>query len=204
MSQRPTDVAWRSGFGDDYNRRNEGLVERNVAFLAKALSKIGGPINDVIEFGCGTGQNLVALSRLFGPLLPLGGIEINNEAATIAKTLGYQVWEDSAIDVDLGGAKADLVLTKGFLIHVAPVDLPAVYSKIVQTSRRFILIAEYYNPTPISVEYRGELGLLWKRDFATELLGLYPSLRVVDYGFTWRHDYPWYQDDITHFLIEKR
>lgn len=203
--RRHTDLLWKGTFGDEYNVRNElkDSIARNTAFFARALAKIGQAPRIVIEFGCGTGQNIVAIERLF-PEIAAGGIEINEEAAKVARTRGINVWETSAADWDGAGAKADLVVSKGFLIHIPPGDLEAVYRKIVETSNRYILIAEYYNPSPVEIEYRGERDRLWKRDFATEMMGVFPALRVVDYGFIWRHDYPWQQDDLTYFLLEKR
>jgi spore coat polysaccharide biosynthesis protein SpsF len=63
------------------------------------------------------------------------------------------------------------------------------------------LIAEYFNPSPVSIDYRGESEKLFKRDFAGEMLDSIPSLGLVDYGFVWsRGSFP--QDDITWFLME--
>lgn len=200
---------WRGDFGDDYTRRNVGLTERNVAFLARALSHVRHPITSVLEFGCGSGQNLAALDRLLpmpvGIQAHLGGIEINKEAADRAEEQGFHIHRASAIDFrrPSPGGRWDLVLSKGFLIHVSPDDLAKAVTGMYEASNRYILLAEYYNPVPVEVQYRGEMGRMWKRDFATEFLGRFPSLRVVDYGFCWRYD-PWPQDDLTYFLLEKR
>lgn len=88
------------------------------------------------------------------------------------------------------------------LIHINPDELPRVYSKLVDTSKRFfICVAEYYNPTPVEVPYRGHARRLFKRDFAGEMLDRFP-LRLVDYGFAYHRD-PFPQDDLTWFLMEK-
>ena len=42
-------------------------------------------------------------------------------------------------------------------------------------------LAEYYNPTPVSVLYRGHKGKLFKRDFAGEMLDKYNDLNIIDY-----------------------
>jgi hypothetical protein len=67
-----------------------------------------------------------------------------------------------------------------------------------------MLIAEYYSPVPIEISYRGHEQRLFKRDFAGELLGTFPDLRLVDYGFSYRNDPVAPQDDITWFLLEKQ
>lgn len=199
-----TEQLWRGDFGDAYTRRNTGLTERNVAFLVRALSRVRHPITSVLEFGCGSGMNLAALGR-FIPGVQLDGIEINDEAAVMAAGLGSHIYRGSAAEWRRPEGKHwDLVVTKGFLIHLSPDDLFKVIDAIFEASNRYILIAEYYNQTPVEVQYRGEMGRMWKRDYATEFLGRYPSLRVIDYGFVWRHDYPWPQDDLTYFLMEKR
>ena len=69
-------------------------------------------------------------------------------------------------------------------------------------SNRYVLVAEYYNPTPVSVDYRGHKNKLFKRDFAGELIDLY-GMRLIDYGFFYHRDNQTPQDDITYFLLEK-
>jgi spore coat polysaccharide biosynthesis protein SpsF len=82
------------------------------------------------------------------------------------------------------------------LIHVSPQKLGTVYEKLYSVSRRYILVCEYYNPSPVSVTYRG--------DFAGELLDRYADLALIDYGFVYSRDPAFPQDDITWFLMEKK
>jgi len=96
-----------------------------------------------------------------------------------------------------------LTLIKGVLIHINPDELQAVYAKLVQTCRRYLLVAEYYNPSPVTIPYRGHLDRLFKRDFAGEILDQYPEMKLIDYGFSYRRDPNFPQDDITWFLMEK-
>ena len=42
------------------------------------------------------------------------------------------------------------------------------------------------------------------RDFAGEIMDRHPQLQLVDYGFAYRRDPNFPQDDITWFLMEKR
>ena len=65
------------------------------------------------------------------------------------------------------------------------------------------MVAEYYNPTPQMIPYRGHDDRLFKRDFAGEILDSFPDLSVRDYGFAWRRDPNFPQDDLTWFLLEK-
>lgn len=65
------------------------------------------------------------------------------------------------------------------------------------------MVAEYYNPTPVTIPYRGHAEKLYKRDFAGEMLDLYPELRLIDYRFHYHKDPLFPQDDITWFLMSK-
>jgi spore coat polysaccharide biosynthesis protein SpsF len=98
----------------------------------------------------------------------------------------------------------DLVLVKGVLIHINPDLLPAVYDRLYRSSRRLILVCEYYNPSPVVIPYRGHADRLFKRDFAGEILDTYSDLVLLDYGFAYRRDPAFPQDDVTWFLMERR
>ncbi|MBU1076082.1 MAG: pseudaminic acid biosynthesis-associated methylase, partial [Spirochaetes bacterium] len=114
-----------------------------------------------------------------------------------------KVYHQSILDFKVD-QKRDLVFTKGVLIHINPEMLNKVYELLYKSSNRYICIAEYYNPTPVSLEYRGEKERLFKRDFAGEIMDKYKSLRLIDYGFAYHRDNNFKQDDITWFLMEKR
>ena len=61
----------------------------------------------------------------------------------------------------------------------------------------------YFNPSPISVKYRGHQNKLFKRDFAGELMSYYPDLELMDYGFCYSKDNNYPQDDMNWFLLKK-
>jgi pseudaminic acid biosynthesis-associated methylase len=90
------------------------------------------------------------------------------------------------------------------LIHINPEMLALTYRKLHEASSRWILVCEYYNPSPMAIPYRGHADRLFKRDFAGEMLDMFPDLRLADYGFAYRRDPAFPQDDITWFLMEKK
>lgn len=96
------------------------------------------------------------------------------------------------------------MLIQTVLIHINPDYLPIVYDKLYETSRRYICVAEYYNPFPVEVLYRGNEEKLFKRDFAGELMDRHSDLVLVDYGFQYHRDNVFPLDDITWFLLEKK
>lgn len=153
------------------------------------------------EYGCNIGLNLKALKGL-NPGLSLSGIEINEDAAKAAAALGVADIVHGTI-LDPGPLEpVDLTFTVGVLIHINPEDLKTVYKRLVEHSNRYVLVAEYYNRSPVSIPYRGHSERLFKRDFAGELIDQY-GLRLVDYGFVYHRDNHAPQDDISWFLLEK-
>lgn len=195
---------WAGEFGDDYTARNQGpgRVALNLAFFARIFAHTRD-VSSAIEFGANLGLSLVAMQQLL-PGLDVSGIEINPKAVEELKTLpGVKVYPTSILDFEPDYPR-DFVLTKGTLIHINPDALPKVYDLLYRTSRRYICVAEYYNPTPTEVTYRGHTARLFKRDFAGELMDKYPDLQLLDYGFAYHRDPNFRQDDLTWFLLEKR
>ncbi len=195
---------WAGNFGDEYTSRNQGVkcIASNLALFAKILNETK-TIKSVIEFGANLGLNLLAIKQLL-PEAKLSAIEINLKAVEyLNKIDDIKVYHKSILDF-LPECNHDLVLIKGVLIHINPDSLPQVYDSLYNTSSRYICIAEYYNPSPVEVIYRGEKGKLFKRDFAGEMLDRFKDLQLVNYGFVYRRDEKFPQDDITWFLLEKK
>ena len=200
----PQEEFWAGDFGTQYINRNDSddLLAANLSFFSRAL-KQAGKISSCIEFGANIGMNLKALKLLY-PKLQLKGIEINSIAAKmLIDLIGVQnVFEGSIHEYPVN-EKVELTVTKGFLIHINPEKLNIVYEKLYDSSDRLILICEYYNPSPVNITYRGHKDRLFKRDFAGELLDKYSDLRLIDYGFVYKRDISFPQDDITWFLLSK-
>jgi pseudaminic acid biosynthesis-associated methylase len=196
---------WAGKFGTEYIERNQGdaLLASNLNFFSKALAAAHG-IQSCIEFGANIGMNLKAL-KLLHPSMDLHGIEINAQAAELlALTIpSGHVYHDSILTFS-PSRQWDLTLIKGVLIHINPEALPTVYDKLVIACSKYLLVAEYYNPMPVAIPYRGHTDRLFKRDFAGEIMHKHPQMKLVDYGFAYRGDPNFPQDDITWFLMEKR
>jgi pseudaminic acid biosynthesis-associated methylase len=196
---------WAGEFGSEYIARNEGeqLLASNLNFFVKAL-KQAGKIKSCHEFGANIGMNLRALKLLY-PDANFSAVEINPAASKIlGEFVGEQnLYEGSIFDY-LISKQFDLSLIKGVLIHINPEMLHIVYQKLYEASKKYILVCEYYNPSPMTINYRGHSDRLFKRDFAGELMDKYSDLVLVDYGFAYRRDPAFPQDDITWFLMEKK
>jgi spore coat polysaccharide biosynthesis protein SpsF len=195
---------WAGEFGSGYIQRNQGdqILASHLSFFSKALQGTSG-VDSCIEFGANIGMNLKAL-RLLYPEQELYGIEINKQAVLeLTKVIpSSNIYHKSILDFK-ESKKWDLVLIKGVLIHINPEELATVYSKLATATSKYLLIAEYYNPSPVSIVYRENDDRLFKRDFAGEILDQHPEFKLIDYGFVYHRDQNFPQDDVTWFLLER-
>jgi len=199
----PQEEFWFSAFGDEYSKRvsDDRIVLNNISLFSRAL-RAAGNLNSAIELGCNIGLNLRALNQI-NPEMTLTGYEINKFAAEEATNLNLAtIYQDTINKPITHDNKYDLALIKTVLIHINPDQLDSVYSNLYALSKRFILIVEYYNPTPVVVSYRGNDDRLFKRDFAGEMIDKY-KMKLVDYGFVYHRDHSFPLDDMTWFLLEK-
>ncbi len=195
---------WMGQFGKEYVSRNSlnRLVQNNLGLFSKIFINRLPPKN-CLEFGANIGANLIALKNLF-PDIVTHGVEINTFAFNqLKKNLGKKNIYNQSIESFNKTKKYDLVFTKGVLIHINPKNLNKIYEKMYKLSKKYILIIEYYNPKPVSIDYRGHKDKLFKRDFAGEIMKKYKSLKLLDYGFVYHKDLSFPQDDLTWFLLKK-
>ncbi len=195
--------SWSGPFGEEYIKRNSNkrIYNSNLNLFSNVLNKTQ-QVKSILELGCNIGLNLECLNNI-SKNFELTGVEINKTACNLAKKKKIATIINSTIIEKIPSSKKyDLVFTKGVLIHINPNELEKVYKNIYEYSLRYIFIAEYYNPEPVSVDYRGQKDLLFKRDFAGELIDKY-KLNLVDYGFIYHRDKFFPKDDINWFLLEK-
>lgn len=196
---------WAGDFGKEYAGRNAGpeLLASKVAMFSKILQRTD-KITSARELGTNIGMNMLAIRSLL-PNVALQGVEINPHAfEQLAAIPDIEAKHGSLLDQqDWSSEQVDLCFTSGVLIHINPDKLEAAYARLYEGSRRYVLVAEYYNPSPVTVSYRGHGDRLFKRDFAGELMNAYPDLTLIDYGFVYRGDPNFPGDDVTWFLMEK-
>lgn len=195
---------WSTKFGDEYTVRNKGnkIIAGNIAVFSKILTYTHS-ISSLIEFGAGSGNNLKAIQNLL-PDIASTAVEINQSAVKDLKKIKNTIVLPQSILEYKPKKVYDFVLVKGVLIHINPQALKHVYELLYKSTKKYICIMEYYNTTPIEVDYRGHKGYLFKRDFAGEILNKYKDLTLKAYGFTYRGDVNYWFDDITWFLLEKK
>jgi len=200
----PQEQLWAGEFGNDYTARNRdgALVNSNRALFDEILSHTQR-VTSAIEFGANIGNNLRALRDLI-PDIELHAVEINETAASEIQNWGGATVEVASLLDFRPSRQWDLSFTHGVLIHLHPEALPDIYDKLVAASSRYVMVCEYYSPSPVEVHYRGQAQALFKRDFAGEILDAHPELQLVDYGFTYHRDPQHPLDDSTWFLMEKQ
>ena len=199
---KPTDY-WADDI-DGYTDRNSNIPDGVLLnFFSDALDVLyfeKTDITSVCEYGCNIGRNLKAVKDIY-PSAEVIGYDINRRAIRRAKKIPEVRAKVGSI-LKGNAEQYDLVFTKGCLIHIHPDDIGKAYQTLYDSAKKFILLCEYYNPYQVEVEYRGQNGLLWKRDFCSEMLDKYEDLTLIDYGFRYHRDVnP--QDDVTWFLIQK-
>lgn len=192
---------WEGSFGDSYVERNDVSITNRTPFFSKLLQKTFG-VSSICELGANKGHNLQVLASL-SPNFELTGVEVNRRAFDIMKKDPRIEACHTPIQDFTTDRRFDLVFLCGVLIHVAPADLPLIYRKMFDLSKRYVMMTEYFNPSPVELEYRGHQGKLFKRDFGGEFLDACAGkVRLVDYGFLWKRCEPAW-DNMTWWLFEK-
>ena len=195
---------WAGKFGDEYIGRNSDkkIIASNISLFNKILRKAEN-VKTIIEYGANIGLNLLAIEQLLIDV-KLSAVEVNEKAVTeLNKIDKIKVYHDSILNFKIDYER-DFVFTKGVLIHINPDFLPSVYDLLYRSTKKYICLIEYYNPTPMSMCYRGHVDKLFKRDFAGEMLNIFQDLNLVDYGFCYHRDNNFSQEDVNWFLLEKK
>lgn len=196
---------WKHTIADKYIADNSNYdLERGLTGWKAVLDKLPKTnLVSILELGCNVGRNLGILRNLF-PNISLNAVEINAQALDVADAK-YNLdtkFAGSIIDYETQET-FDLVFTSGVLIHIHPDNLLTSMQKMYDLSKRFIILIEYFNRTPVTIEYRGEQNKLFKCDFGKAFIENFP-VKLIDVGFLWGHIYDSAGfDDVTYWVFEK-
>lgn len=197
-----------------YWKTNGEYIARNLTFPqslgVKAWKKILesvslSEIDTVFDCGANIGRNIGflkdsdLLSKSSFTALDLNGVALEKLIGTypdvITKHTNILNFECDEV--------FDLVFTSGVLIHINPENLEQVYENLMKLTKKYCLLIEYFNRTPVEITYRGENGLLWKRDFGKHFLEK-SGWEPISYGFLWGHEYDAAGfDDVTYWLFRR-
>ena len=134
MSQEVYDRLWKEAWGD---LQRLGPVHRHQRkALIALITKLG--VRSVLDVGCGSGENLVALSRAMSHL-ELAGVDISPEALTLAsrRVLGARLRELDAQRHKLD-ERFDLVMAIQVIEHLS--DDVAALRNMAAMADRWVLV----------------------------------------------------------------
>ena len=199
--------AWSGEFGDRYTERNAAsadAVRGRARVWGEVLTRMKGDLpKSALEVGPNVGLNLRGLSAL-APM-DLWGIEPNPAARLRLAADGVlpadRILEGFGHQIPLADGAVDMAFTCGVLIHVDPSLLEKTMREIHRVASKYVFCAEYFSPKPETISYRGEDELLFKNDFGSLYMDMFPDLQLVDYGFFWRRTTV--MDDCTWWLFRK-
>ena len=197
---------WATTYADEYIKKNSEFDHKlGARAWDKMLEKTHGGVANYLECGCNIGRNIEQIKIILPEAKP-SIIEISVPAFNYV-TAHHEftnTYNGPILNSDFEKKSFDLVFTMGVLIHINPDQLLEHMAKMFGYSRKYILIGEYFNRTPISIKYQGEKEKLFKRDFGKLFLESF-GVKLLDHGFLWGHIYNAAGfDDVTWWLFEKR
>lgn len=195
---------WAETYAREYMEKNKVFdAELGVKAWKTMLRKARG-VHSLLECGCNIGRNIMFLNEV-KPQARKSIIEISKPAFDFVSQR-YELagaFNGTILESVFEPESFDLVFTMGVLIHIHPDLLLANMGKLFEYSKKYILLGEYFNRTPVMLEYQGRRDKLFKRDFGKHFIENF-DVRLVDYGFLWGHLYgPAGFDDVTWWLFEK-
>ncbi|MDH4558067.1 methyltransferase domain-containing protein [Pseudomonas sp. BN417] len=135
MPLRPEDLASITATTlDDYNRNAEGFregtrdhdVSQNIQALLRHIR--GNAPFTILDFGCGPGRDLRALTSLGHCAIGLDGAE--SFVAMARADSGCEVWQQDFLALELPAERFDGIFANASLFHVPRQELPRVLRQL--------------------------------------------------------------------------
>jgi pseudaminic acid biosynthesis-associated methylase len=207
MVMNEQQMFWKEKCTREYIRRNSNYdFELGVKGWEKILNKVKkDEIGNILECGSNIGRNIKLLNEVL-PNAKKSIIEIAEEPFEFV-TSQYDIdhaFNGSIVSSNLPINYFDLVFTNGVLIHIHPEEVLSNMKKMFDYSKKYIIISEYFNRTPVMIEYRGELNKLFKSDFGKKFIENF-DVELIDYGFLWGYEFDNAGfDDVTFWVFKKK
>lgn len=165
-----TQEFWAGDGGNAYTLRNDGDWRPRAAFWRDTIP---ADVETVFECGTNLGMNLRAIRACRA--IKVQGVEINQTAVDSAQARGLPVVQGDLLRMQ-AVPMWDLTFTCGVLIHMAPDQVLDAMEQVAALSKRYVMCVEYESESGDEemIRYRGEDGLLWRRDYGRlyEKMGL--------------------------------
>ena len=183
---------WTGDTGNQYIKRNQTNSENKknrLNFWKNIFNRVELTDNaKIFEVGANIGLNLNAIQSIGN--FDMYAIEPNRNACQEIiknKILDQEhLLQNVANEIGFSDNKFDMVFTCGVLIHIHPENLLDAMKEICRVSKKYIVCAEYFSDKDEEINYHGQDGLLFKKDFGSFYLDNFPNLKLIDYGFSWK------------------
>lgn len=182
---------WMGKFGKDYTERNTMTIAEFDEALKKKIGVTKSEIfaelfsgltniSRILEVGCNIGNNVRLISQMGE--WEVYGLEPQANAIDFAREHDRKnhYFPGNAFDIPFRDGYFDVVFTAGVLIHISPKDLTKALGEIIRVCGRYIMGYEYFSNQNQEIAYHGQLGLLWKRNFAQTFLDVDPRLKLIN------------------------
>ncbi|MDF1815521.1 MAG: class I SAM-dependent methyltransferase [Verrucomicrobiales bacterium] len=182
--------AWfaRNNIGDSFSPDTDSILGELLE-----LSKVDSETS-ILEIGCGGGERLVAIHERTGSLV--SGIDPSGQAVEKAKGNGVDAHQGTAESLPFDDSRFDIVIF-GFCLYLCdPEDLFQIASEANRVLKKsgWLLIKDFYNPSPHRREYHHKEGIQsHKMDF-TSLFTWHPSFTCFSHKVE-HHSVTGYTDD---------
>ena len=113
---------------DFWKGTREHDVSQNVAALLQYIE--GAPPYAILDLGCGPGRDLQTFNNLGHAAV---GLEGSARFAAMARSRGYEVWEQNFLELHLPESRFDGVFANASLFHVPSQELPRVLLELRAT-----------------------------------------------------------------------
>jgi ubiquinone/menaquinone biosynthesis C-methylase UbiE len=143
------------------------------------------PISNILEIGCGRGQNLYLLAKKF-PGLTIKGIDINPTVIKFGQKLfsennikNVELLEKKADDLSIFTDKMfDVLFTDATLMYIGPDKIMKVIEDIKRITVKSIILVEWHQEGIKGLgKYDSHLGL-WHRNYSELLTKIFPKEKI--------------------------
>jgi SAM-dependent methyltransferase len=118
-----------NGRADEFWNGTQGHdVSQNIRTLLQHIE--GEPPFTILDFGCGPGRDLKALTELGHIAVGLDG---SARFAFMARDQGFEVWEQNFLKLELPSNRFDGIFANASLFHVPSQELPRVLTELYAT-----------------------------------------------------------------------
>lgn len=178
---------WEGQFGNDYTSRCDIDYSPRKKFWGDLFYLIK-PRN-VLEVGCGAGQNLDIISDYLPHKTGAWGCDINLKAINLlhSRHKSLNAVKCSGFDLPFKDDMFDLVFTVGVLIHQRPEEVDVMMQEIIRVSKKHVLSMEYENEIFLEIPYRGKTEALFRGPYGDIYEKKY-GLRLVTSGLAKKED----------------